>query len=112
MYILLFALLAGLGYGGLLWRDKPMLLGLSIIAIVVLMLAPMDSDITFSMNTDVDIDGSENGETTDLTTVGTDTIVLLSLTEGWNYTVWLWLHVALLLVLSFFFLSSMLGLRD
>ena len=60
----------------------------------------------------VDTDGSENGETTDLTTVGTDTIVLLSLTEGWNYTVWLWLHVALLLVLSFFFLSSMLGLRD
>ena len=112
MYILLFALLAGLGYGGLLWRDKPMLLGLSIIAIVVLMLAPMDSDITFTLNTDVDTDGSENGETTDLTTVGTDTIVLLSLTEGWNYTVWLWLHVALLLVLSFFFLSSMLGLRD
>ena len=112
MYILLFALLAGLVYGGLIWRDKPMLLGLSIIAIVVLMLAPMDSDITFTLNTDVDIDGSENGETTDLTTVGTDTIVLLSLTEGWNYTVWLWLHVALLLVLSFFFLSSMLGLRD
>ena len=88
-----------------------MLLTLSILAIVVLLLAPMDSDITFSLDTDIDTDGSENGQTTDLTTQGTETIVLLSLTEGWNYTVWLWLHVGFLLILSFFFLSSMLGLR-
>lgn len=112
MYILLFALLAGLGYGGLFWRDKPLLLVLSIISVLVLMLAPMDSDITLSIDTDIDTDGTEFGETTNITEQGTDVIVLLSLTEGWNYTVWVWLHLALILILSFFFLSSMLGLQN
>ena len=78
MYILFFIILAGLGYGALFYRYNPIFMLLGIGAIVILMLVPMDSDIYYE--TSVTIDGSQFGETTDITQ--TDRHVLLTLTEG------------------------------
>ena len=104
MYILFFVILAGLGYGALFYRYNPIFMLLGIGAIVMLMLVPMDSDIYYE--TSVTITGSQFGETTNLTQ--TDQIVLFSLTEGWEYTTWIWLHIFILITHSVFFFRYMM----
>ena len=79
-----------------------MLLGIG--AIVILMLVPMDSDIYYE--TSISVDGSQFGETTDLTQV--DRHILLTLTEGWEYTAWIWMHVFILITHSIFFFRYMM----
>ena len=104
MYILFFIILAGLGYGALFYRYNPIFMLLGIGAIVMLMLVPMDSDIYYE--TSVTITGSQFGETTNLTQ--TDQIVLFSLTEGCEYTTWIWLHIFILITHSVFFFRYMM----
>ena len=50
VYIAFFLLLAFLGYGGLFWRNRPLLLILSIIATLVLILLPMGGDVVITTN--------------------------------------------------------------
>ena len=104
MYILFFVILAGLGYGALFYRYNPIFMLLGIGAIIILMLVPMDSDIYFE--TSVTIDGSQFGETTDITQ--TDRVVLFSLTEGWEYTAWIWMHIFILITHAVFFFRYMM----
>ena len=105
MYVVFFVILAILGYGSLFWRDKPLLLLLGIIATTVLMLAPLDGSVVVSTEFDSTWAGTEQGTATDLDRTGSDDWVILALDpEGWDYQVWLWLHVAILVIqcVSFF----------
>ena len=105
MYIVFFLILAVLGYGALFWRDKPLLLLLGIIATTVLMLAPLDSSVVVTTEFDSTFAGTEQGTATDLDRTGSDDWVILALDpEGWDFQVWLWLHVAILIIesVSFF----------
>tara|TARA_B100000470_G_scaffold3093_1_gene2245 strand:+ start:2814 stop:3149 length:336 start_codon:yes stop_codon:yes gene_type:complete len=106
MYVLFFLILAFIGYGALFYRWNPIFMLLGIGAIVILMLVPMDSDIFFETTTT--IDGSQFGETTDITQ--TDQIVLFSLTEGWEYTAWIWMHVFILITHGVFFFRYMMSM--
>tara|TARA_B100000470_G_scaffold121358_1_gene93664 strand:+ start:143 stop:475 length:333 start_codon:yes stop_codon:yes gene_type:complete len=105
VYIVFFLVLAGLGYGALFYRYNPIFMLLGIGAICILMLVPMDSDIYYEW--DSTIDGSQFGETTDLST--NNRIVLLTLTEGWEYTAWIWLHVFILITHGIFFFRYMMS---
>ena len=109
MYVLFFLILAGIGYGALFYRYNPIFLLLGIGAIVILMLVPMDSDIIWVTSITADIDGSQFGETTDLTSTTTDTHVLFTLTEGWEYTAWIWMHVFILITHGVFFFRYMMS---
>ena len=101
MYIVFFLILAVLGYGALFWRDKPLLLLLGIIATTVLMLAPLDGSVVVTTEFDSTWAGTEQGTSTDLDRTGSDDWVILALDpEGWDYQVWLWLHVAILIIQS------------
>ena len=101
MYIVFFILLAILGYGSLFWRDKPLLLLLGIIATTVLMLAPLDGSVVVTTEFDSNWGGTEQGTATDLDRSGSDDWVILALDpEGWDFQVWLWLHVAILIIQS------------
>ena len=105
MYIVFFLILAVLGYGALFWRDKPLLLLLGIIATTVLMLVPLDSSVVVTTEFDSTWAGTEQGTATDLDRTGSDDWVILALDpEGWDFQVWLWLHVAILIIesVSFF----------
>jgi hypothetical protein len=105
MYIVFFLILAVLGYGALFWRDKPLLLLLGIIATTVLMLVPLDSSVVVTTEFDSTFAGTEQGTATDLDRTGSDDWVILALDpEGWDFQVWLWLHVAILIIesVSFF----------
>ena len=105
MYIVFFAILAVLGYGALFWRDKPLLLLLGIIATTVLLLAPLDGPVVISTEFDSTWAGTEQGTATDLDRTGSDEWVILALDpEGWDFQVWLWLHIAILIIqcVSFF----------
>ena len=105
MYVVFFAILAILGYGSLFWRDKPLLLLLGIIATTVLMLAPLDGSVVVTTEFDSTWAGTEQGTATDLDRTGSDDWVILALDpEGWDFQVWLWLHVAILIIesVSFF----------
>ena len=105
MYIVFFGILAVLGYGALFWRDKPLLLLLGIIATTVLLLAPLDGPVVISTEFDSTWAGTEQGTATDLDRTGSDDWVILALDpEGWDFQVWLWLHVAILIIqcVSFF----------
>jgi|32_taG_2_1085360.scaffolds.fasta_scaffold00844_5 hypothetical protein len=98
MYIIFFLLLGGLAYGALFFRSNPVILILGITATVFLMLAPMNDDVVFT-----------NVMTTNATTtIETDETVLFSLNEGYEYTTWIWLHVALLIVHVVFFFAYMM----
>jgi len=103
MYVVFFVLVAILAYGGLAWRNKPVLLLLSITATAFLMLMPMNDTVIISTELDQDWVGTEQGASTDMDVTSDDDIVLLKLEEGYEYTVWLWLHVALLIVHMVFF---------
>ena len=101
MYVVFFLILAVLGYGALFWRDKPLLLLLGIIATTVLMLAPLDGSVIVTTEFDSTWAGTEQGTATDLDRTGTDDWVILALDpEGWDFQVWLWLHVAILIIQS------------
>ena len=101
MYIVFFAILAVLGYGALFWRDKPFLLLLGIIATTVLLLAPLDGPVVISTEFDSTWAGTEQGSATDLDRTGSDDWVILALDpDGWDFQVWLWLHVAILIIQS------------
>ena len=110
MYILFFLVLAFIGYGALFYRWNPIFLLLGIGAIIILMLVPMDSDIVFETNVTVEIDGDQFGETTDLTQTSTDTHVLFTLNEGWEYTAWIWMHVFILITHGVFFFRYMMSM--
>ena len=106
MYIVLFLILAVLGYGSLFWRDKPLLLLLGIVATTVLLLAPLDGSVIATTELDSTWAGTEQGSATDLDRTGSDDWVILALDpEGWDFQVWLWLHVAILIIQSVSFFS-------
>jgi|GEM_PF-4248571 hypothetical protein len=107
VYIAFFLLLAFLGYGGLFWRNRPLLLILSIIATLVLILLPMGGDVVITTNFAGTMTGA-GSDVTNTTAGGSDDIVLLSLGDGWEYTVWIWLNVAILLIHFTVFLKEML----
>ena len=109
MYVLFFLLLAGLGYGALFYRYNPIFLLLGIAATILLMLVPMDSDIVWQTISSTDIDGTIGADTTDLTEVQTDDHVLFSLTEGWEYTAWIWMHIFILMIHCVFFFKYMMS---
>ena len=109
MYIVFFLILAVLGYGALFWRDKPLLLLLGIIATTVLMLAPLDGSVVVTTEFDSTWAGTEQGTSTDLDRTGTDDWVILALDpEGWDFQVWLWLHVAILIIQSVSFFGILM----
>jgi len=110
MYVLFFLLLAGIGYGALWYRYNPIFLLLGMSAIVILMLVPMDADIVWHTNITTEIDGTQFGETTDITETTTDSHVLFSLTEGWEYTAWVWFHVFILAIHVVFFFRYMMNM--
>ena len=106
MYIVFFAILAVLGYGALFWRDKPLLLLLGIIATTVLLLLPLDGSVIVTTEFDSTFAGTEQGTATDLDRTGSDDIVILALDpEGWEFQVWLWLHIGILIIQSVSFFS-------
>ena len=106
MYIVFFLILAVLGYGALFWRDRPILLLLGIIACTVLLLVPLDGSIIIGTEFDTTLAGTEQGEATDLDTTGSENLVLLALDEeSWEFQVWIWLHVAILIIHSATFFS-------
>ena len=99
MYVVFFAILAILGYGSLFWRDKPLLLLLGIISITVLLLLPLDSNVIVTTEFDSTWVGTEQGSSTDVDRSGSDDLVILALDpEGWEFQVWLWLHIAILII--------------
>ena len=109
MYIVFFAILAGLGYGSLFWRDKPLLLLLGIIATTVLMLAPLDGPVVISTEFDSTWVGTEQGTATDIDRSGSDDWVILALDPvGWEFQVWIWLHVAILIIQSVSFFGMLM----
>ena len=109
MYVVFFAILAILGYGSLFWRDKPLLLLLGIIATTVLMLAPLDGSVVVTTEFDSTWAGTEQGTATDLDRTGSDDWVILALDpEGWDFQVWLWLHVAILVIQSVSFFGILM----
>ncbi len=69
------------------------------------MLTPMNEEIVWSTTQTEEISGAQFGETTDLDVTSTDNHVLFKLSEGWEYTTWLWLHVAILIVHSVMFFA-------
>ena len=69
------------------------------------MLTPMNEEIVWSTTQTEEISGAQFGETTDLDDTTTDNHVLFKLSEGWEYTTWLWLHVAILIVHSVMFFA-------
>ena len=105
MYVLFFLLLAAFGYGALYYRKSPIILLLGIISVVVLMLTPMNDEIVWSTTETETVTGAQFGETTNLTVAATDNHVLFKLTEGWEYTTWVWIHIALLIVHSVMFFA-------
>ena len=109
MYVLFFLLLAGLGYGSLFYRHNPIFLLLGIAAVILLMLVPMDSDIIWETTSSTDIDGTVGSDTTDLTETKTDSHVLFTLSEGWEYTAWIWIHVFILIIHCVFFFKYMMN---
>lgn len=109
MYIVFFLILAVLGYGALFWRDKPLLLLLGIVATTVLMLAPLDGSVVVTTEFDSTWAGTEQGTATDLDRTGSDDWVILALDpEGWDFQVWLWLHVAILIIESVSFFAILM----
>lgn len=98
MFVVFFLLLAGIGYGSLFFRWNPVILVLGIIGVVMLMLVPMGEDIYYE-STITDSTGA----------VTTEQIVLFSLIEGYEYTAWIWIHVALLITHTVFLFSYMMG---
>lgn len=108
MYIAFFLLLAFLGYGGLFWRNRPLLLILSIIATLVLILLPMGGDVVITTNFGGTTVGTIGTDATTAQSAGSDEYVILSLGDGWEYTVWIWLNVAVLLIHFTVFLKEML----
>ena len=109
MYLLFFALLSGLGYGSLFFRHQPIILLLGIISFSILMLAMTDSGTNTEGQVVVGMDwsGTEQGTATDLESE----IILLKL-EGFEYTVWVWLHLFLIIVNSLFFFYYMFTARS
>lgn len=102
MYVIFFMILALFGYGGIFMRGKPLFLIFSIISVSILMLVPFGSDIITSQSIDVTevLTGTDSSTTLDIE--GSEDVVLLSL-AGYELTVWVWFHVALLIVYSLMF---------
>ena len=104
MYIIFFLLLAGLSYGSLLMHFKvqnPVILVLGIIGTVMLMLVPVGEDIVFSTNTTIEVNSGAQAIT--------ETHTLFSLTEGYEYTAWIWIHIGILVTQMVFLFSFMMG---
>lgn len=97
MYIVFFLLLGALAYGALFFRTNPVILVLGISATVFLMLVPMNDSVSY-VNTI-----NQNG-----TNTITEETVLFTLTEGYEYTVWIWLHIAVLITHVVFFFAYMM----
>ena len=113
MYLAFFLLLCGLGYGSLFFRHQPVLLILGIISFSVLMVMMTDSGnntegmVVVGMNFDSNISGTEQGTSTDVDKTGSDELILLKL-EGVEYTVWVWLHLFLIVINSVFLFSYLM----
>ena len=113
MYFLFFALLSGLGYGSLFFRHQPIMLLLGIISFSILMLVMTDTgantegEVVVGINFDTNWLGTEQGTATDLDRTGSDELVLLKL-QGVEYTIWVWLHLFLIIVNVVFFFNYMM----
>ena len=104
MYIIFFLLLAGLSYGSVLTHFKvqnPVILVLGIIGTLMLMLVPVGEDIVFSTNTTIEVNSGAQAIT--------ETHVLFTLVEGYEYTAWIWRHIALLVTQMVFLFAYMMG---
>jgi hypothetical protein len=104
MYIIFFLLLAGLSYGSVLTHFKvqnPVILVLGIIGTLMLMLVPVGEDIVFSTNTTIEVNSGAQAIT--------ETHVLFTLVEGYEYTAWIWIHIALLVTQMVFLFAYMMG---
>ena len=109
MYIVFFLILAGLAYGALFWRDKPLLLLLGIVATTVILLAPIDGSVIIGTEFDSNWTGTEQGTSTDIDRTGSDDLVILALDpEGWDFQVWIWLHIAILIIHSVGFFTVLM----
>jgi hypothetical protein len=100
MYIIFFLLLAGLSYGSLLMHFKVQNV-LGIIGTVMLMLVPVGEDIVFSTDTTIEVNSGAQAIT--------ETHVLFSLTEGYEYTAWIWIHIGILVTQMVFLFAFMMG---
>lgn len=104
MYIIFFLLLAGLAYGSILLHfrvQNPVILVLGVIGTVMLMLVPVGEDIVYSTNTTIEVNSGA--------VPITETIVLFTLVEGYEYTAWIWIHIAILVTQMVFLFSFMMG---
>ena len=111
MYLIFFILLSGLGYGSLIFgRRQPLFLIIGIIAMSVLLVIMTESgnntegEVVIGINYDSTFAGVEQDAPTSMTKTGSDEYVLLKL-QGVEYTVWVWLHV-LLIITSMVFLFA------
>ena len=68
----------------------------------------MSGDVEINTNFGGTTTGSIGTDATSAVNSGTDSIVILSLTDDWEYTVWIWLHVAILLIHFTVFIREML----
>jgi hypothetical protein len=104
MFVIFFLLLAGLSYGSLLLHfrvQSPVLLVLGIIGTLMLMLVPVGEDIIYATDTIIEVNSAS--------VPITETVVLFSLVEGYEYTAWIWIHIAILvtqMVLLFSFMMT------
>lgn len=118
MYVLFYLILSGLGFGsmyaGMTGRVSPVFLLLGIISFSILMLMMTETGtnteglVVVGMNFDSNITGTEQGTSTNVDKTGTDELVLLKL-QGVEYTIWIWLHVLLIVINSVFFYSYIMN---
>lgn len=104
MYIIFFLLLAGLSYGSILLHfrvQSPVILVLGIIGTLMLMLVPVGEEIVYSTNTTIEVNSA--------TQPITETIVLFTLVEDYEYTAWIWIHIAILITQMCFLFGFMMG---
>jgi len=110
MYVVFFIIMAIVAYSGLYWmREKPVVLVLSMICVVLLMLMPMNDGVTYDITHAINQTetGTQAGGAQNVNVIGTNTesIVLFKLNEGYEYTAWIWFHVGLLMLYVLFFFN-------
>lgn len=67
----------------------------------------MGGDVVITTNFGGTVTGAGN-DVTNTTAGGSDEYVILSLGDGWEYTVWIWINVAILIVHFTVFLKEIL----
>ena len=104
MYVVFFLILAGLAYGSIMLHfriQSPVILVLGIIGTLMLMLVPVGEEIVYSTNTTIEVNS--------VAVPITDTVVLFALVEDYEYTAWIWIHIAVLITQMCFLFGYMMG---